>query len=190
MSHQRFRADRGFARRLKRGPSGRALCRYCQTEVPRGRRTFCGDACVHEWRIRTDPQYVRALVFRRDHGVCAICGIDTVAQAQELEALARPPEWIAGTARTPETHQRWVRQYQARDNELRVRLKALGIPWARWEGARSWGVWDADHIIPVAEGGGECGLDNYRTLCLRCHKAETRRLQRRLHGRVESHELP
>jgi 5-methylcytosine-specific restriction endonuclease McrA len=34
--------------------------------------------------------------------------------------------------------------------------------------------WDADHIQPVSEGGGLCGLDNLRTLCIRCH-AERRR---------------
>ena len=29
--------------------------------------------------------------------------------------------------------------------------------------------WDADHIVPVADGGGECGLENYRLLCRPCH---------------------
>jgi len=43
--------------------------------------------------------------------------------------------------------------------------------------SRSW--WDADHIQPVVEGGGGCGLDNYRTLCVPCHKAETAELARR-----------
>jgi 5-methylcytosine-specific restriction endonuclease McrA len=41
-------------------------------------------------------------------------------------------------------------------------------------------LWDADHVVPVAEGGGECDLDNIRTLCLRCHRAATRELRRRL----------
>ena len=31
-------------------------------------------------------------------------------------------------------------------------------------------LWDADHIRPVAEGGGQCDLDNLRTLCLLCHR--------------------
>ena len=30
-------------------------------------------------------------------------------------------------------------------------------------------LWQADHIIPVAEGGGLCGLENMRTLCTFCH---------------------
>lgn len=34
-------------------------------------------------------------------------------------------------------------------------------------------LWQADHIKAVVEGGGECGLDNYRTLCTACHKSET-----------------
>jgi len=40
--------------------------------------------------------------------------------------------------------------------------------------------WQADHINPVAEGGGECGLENYRTLCVPCHRDVTRQLMSRL----------
>jgi hypothetical protein len=34
-------------------------------------------------------------------------------------------------------------------------------------------LWDADHIVPVKDGGGLCGLDNMRTLCISCHKIIT-----------------
>ncbi len=37
--------------RMPKGPNGRNLCRRCATEVPRGRITFCSDACVHEWKL-------------------------------------------------------------------------------------------------------------------------------------------
>jgi hypothetical protein len=40
-------------------------------------------------------------------------------------------------------------------------------------------LWDADHRVPVSEGGGECDLDNLRTLCLICHRRETAVLRRR-----------
>lgn len=40
-------------------------------------------------------------------------------------------------------------------------------------------LWQADHIIPVVEGGGSCGLDNLRTLCTACHKSETAALAKR-----------
>ena len=39
--------------------------------------------------------------------------------------------------------------------------------------------WDADHIVEVIEGGGECGLDNYQTLCCPCHKRKTADLAKR-----------
>jgi len=40
--------------------------------------------------------------------------------------------------------------------------------------------WQADHIVPVSEGGGECDMDNFRTLCTRCHATETEKLKQRL----------
>lgn len=33
--------------------------------------------------------------------------------------------------------------------------------------------WQADHIIPVIDGGGACGLDNFQTLCTSCHQLKT-----------------
>ena len=33
--------------------------------------------------------------------------------------------------------------------------------------------------LPVVEGGGGCGLDNYRTLCVTCHRGETATLATR-----------
>ena len=43
--------------------------------------------------------------------------------------------------------------------------------------------WGADHITPVSEGGGECGLDNLRTLCVICHRKATSELNKRLKQR-------
>lgn len=40
-------------------------------------------------------------------------------------------------------------------------------------------LWQADHIIPVVEGGGECTLANLRTLCTACHREETAALAKR-----------
>ena len=39
--------------------------------------------------------------------------------------------------------------------------------------------WHADHIVPVCEGGGGCGLDNMRTLCVQHHKEVTKLLAAR-----------
>ena len=47
----------------------------------------------------------------------------------------------------------------------------------------NWGIklspWDMDHIVPVVEGGGACGLENLRTLCKPCHRSVTAALARR-----------
>jgi hypothetical protein len=40
--------------------------------------------------------------------------------------------------------------------------------------------WEADHIVPVAEGGGEASILNYRTLCVVCHREVTNALLKRL----------
>jgi 5-methylcytosine-specific restriction endonuclease McrA len=47
-------------------------------------------------------------------------------------------------------------------------------------------LWEADHIVPVVEGGGECDLSNLRTLCLRCHRMATLGLRLR---RAEARQL-
>lgn len=61
---------------------------------------------------------------------------------------------------------------------------------ARTRALAEWGVqarsrqslWDADHIVPVVEGGGECDLSNLRTLCLKCHRRVTAELRLRRRG--------
>jgi 5-methylcytosine-specific restriction enzyme A len=40
--------------------------------------------------------------------------------------------------------------------------------------------WEMDHITPVVLGGGLCGLDNLRTLCVACHKGFTASLNKSL----------
>ncbi|HEV2277162.1 MAG TPA: HNH endonuclease, partial [Acidobacteriaceae bacterium] len=71
-------------RSIARGPNGRGLCRWCSLEVPRGRFTFCSDYCVHEWKLRSQPAYLRDQVLARDRGLCAGCGIDTLAALRQL----------------------------------------------------------------------------------------------------------
>lgn len=119
--------------KMQKGPGGRNRCRRCGTEVPIGRLTFCSKECVHEWKLRTNPGYLREATWKRDKGVCADCGIATV----------------------PEPRKR--------------------MPW-RGTGH----LWHADHIVPVIEGGGECGLENIRTLCRECHRKATAELRRRI----------
>lgn len=70
-------------------------------------------------------------------------------------------------------HRRWTRKAQEAAKNRLAKMKAMG-----WTTHRKT-AWDADHIIPVVEGGGQCGLENYRTLCHICHKKATKALAAR-----------
>jgi 5-methylcytosine-specific restriction endonuclease McrA len=111
-------------------------------EVGKGRRTFCSDDCVHQWRLRSDPGYLRDQVLKRDRGVCKSCRVDTLV-AQGILKRSR------GATRHRLLNFWDLAAYTARS------------------------LWEADHIVPVVEGGGECDLSNLRTLCLRCHRMAT-----------------
>ena len=127
--------------KLPKGPNGLPCCRYCGEECPPPKRTFCSEQCVHEWKIRTNPGYVRRCLFAKERGVCRKCKLDT--EAARKHAIKLPPE------------------------DRQVLMDSLGI----LEPDRSW--WCADHIVEVRQGGGCCGLDNYQTLCCRCHVQKT-----------------
>lgn len=134
---------------IPRGPNGRGLCRWCSIEVPARRFTFCSDDCVHEWKLRSQPGYLREHILKRDRGVCAHCGLDTLREHRKLKRAR-------GT----------IRQALMRQWGFSTRMRKS--------------LWDADHILPVTEGGGECDLDNIRTLCLRCHRVVTAQLRERI----------
>lgn len=161
---ERYREDRGFVdpKDLAKGPNGRPLCRFCQTEVETGRRTFCSDACVFSWKLRTNGGFLREQVFERDRGVCSGCGLDTERLKSVLSRLAQTD------------HAKYL--------ELTRRYKILH----RHDFKVDRHYWEADHIIPVKQGGGQCGLENLTTLCVPCHKSKTKtqlsRKKTRRHG--------
>lgn len=141
-------------------------CRYCGKPISKGRLTFCSRTCVHEWRVRSDPGYVRECLRQRDGGVCSECGLDTVAVASEMRVIESAARGV-GTPRYRYTSPSQAFERFVEENKLF---------WAR--GHRS--PWEADHVLAVAEGGGECGLDGYRTLCVPCHRRVTAAMQHRL----------
>ena len=118
-----------------RDDAGQPVCRWCRGSIRPPRRTFCGDNCVHEWKIRSSPWYVRQQVKKRDKGICRLCGFNVI-----------------------KAHRAWRREKPPGSDRAARK---------RWRAARP--RWEADHIVPVADGGGECGLENYRLLCRTCH---------------------
>ncbi len=151
-------------------------CTWCNRIVPKYRRSWCGDECADEWFVRTRPESARNGVEHRDRGVCAICKVDTRRIERIMSALARGTNWDSD----------WRGQWpgiERRRERLDLARALIGV----WLGrVMRFGMyhefphlWEADHIVPVSEGGALCGLEGLRTLCLPCHKKESARLAAR-----------
>ena len=152
-----------------RGPDGRPTCRVCHSSVPSPRRTFCRQECVDQFLILTSPTSARGLVFNRDKGVCRRCGLDTERLRKALDDIRFPGGWTEEETGFPhkEIFEIWKKL-----------TGVLGLRFGRVT------LWDADHIRPVKDGGGECGLENYQTLCLWCHKAKTARQAAKIENNI------
>lgn len=151
----------GSDRRREIWNTPKGTCRWCQGPVAKPRRNWCSDECVDEYRIRNDPAFARSQVEKRDKGICALCGRDCHQLEKRIRARAGEHWWDNDHPRLPESARRFRRL-----------LRRLRIPWGS-------SLWQADHVVPVVEGGGGCGLENLRTACLCCHKRVTRELARR-----------
>ena len=164
-----WRGSTGRAWRQYFTADGAPLCLSCA--VPYDERSrerfghpFCAEACARRFRVLSAPGAAREALRRLERGVCRLCGLDCEALLRRLLAEPSVPERVA-------------------------RLEALGLfgsdarAWAVAARPRAGDLWQADHVVPVAEGGGECDLDNYRTLCERCHRGETAALRARARAR-------
>jgi 5-methylcytosine-specific restriction endonuclease McrA len=100
--------------------------------------------------IRTSTNYLRTCVYKRDKGICKICNIDTKDIAKHALSL------------------------EGQEREEYLKFYSISNKRKIWMKKHGGGLWDADHIVPVKEGGGLCGLDNLRTLCIKCHKEVTK----------------
>jgi 5-methylcytosine-specific restriction enzyme A len=154
-------AEAGYLRRhqIERDRDGTPLCRWCKNPVPKKRRTFCSAECVHQHKLRSDVDYLRNEVEKKDNGVCAKCGRDCLKLLAEVRDRSRWSEEAAITS-----------------------LRLLG--YNRWRAEKAvldgMALWDVDHLRPVVEGGGGCEIELIRSLCVPCHRQETKQLRQRL----------
>ena len=137
------------ARDLPKDKDGFTKCRWCGKGVKPPRRTLCSPECAKEIRIRSCHKFMKQEVYKRDKGICKICNVDTKVIARKALNLEL--------------------------EEKKIFLQNYNIPLSRkiWKRKFGGGLWDADHILPVKNGGGCCGLENLRTLCISCHKNVT-----------------
>jgi 5-methylcytosine-specific restriction protein A len=146
--------------------NGKRPCRGCGGALPPRRSRWCGDACMERAYMALST-HARRRVFERDRGVCALCGCDT--------DFLRRIGWVL--RRRDDVEAMWlVRQAWGQER----------TPWGVWSGLPQW---EADHIVPLVMGGTN-DLENYRTLCIPCHRRVTAELARARSRRGRQTEIP
>ncbi len=138
-------------------------CTWCGGKLTGRQSAWCGRLCVDAF-LQLQPRNMRDVVHARDHGRCRQCKRDCDRMfylAQRLLCLAAKNVSWAATVTALRAHWASVGFHISRDfsNEH---------------------YWEANHIVPVCQGGGLRGPDNYETLCVPCHAAATRQLHREL----------
>lgn len=159
--------------RVARMQAPKGHCRACQKPVPKGRKSWCSDACVQSAWIKLSPAFARTKVHQRDKGVCAECGFDADQALRVLNRLRYGKTGVGYRADYGDTRER--------EDAITVLVNVWTQP-KRPHTGRIYNLphlWEADHIVPVVEGGGACELENYRTLCVPCHREVTRELAAR-----------
>ena len=159
---------------------GQPQCRRCLAVLRLPHSAFCSASCEHEFRIRSSPGYARMAVYRRDRGVCTHCRLDCGLLDRVVARLRH------GVLRTPseaivETSEVRIADLVDEEGEKTALwlIEELGLGRRK----RACSLWQVDHRIAFIEGGADCGLGNLRTLCLSCHRLQTRELHQRLKTR-------
>lgn len=139
-----------------------------------------------EYLARSSAWPLRQACWERDKGVCVLCGCDT-EKVRRVFGHAAEAYLRLNFPRITE-RRGWAFHLHGSQGGVRpVFALFIGLGWTRGRLENSDSLWDADHVTPVVEGGGLCDGDGVRTLCLPCHKAETKALaQRRAKARRDA----
>ncbi|XP_024542351.1 DNA annealing helicase and endonuclease ZRANB3 [Selaginella moellendorffii] len=125
---------------------------------------FCKSDCFEEYMTKTSSHFMREKLFRLERGVCVTCNLDCHALVEcirNLDVNLRSA-YILKKAPAFGTHETLLQNLV--------------------EDPIEGNAWHADHIVPVFAGGGECDLENMRTLCVVCHAQVTSEQCRKRHA--------
>ncbi len=167
---------------LKRTPFKKKSRTTTQTKAKKKRDRSATSAIIERQGRPVRGSFDKAAVVLRDLGFCAICRLNTFGYQRWLDSLPlwdgrRAPETVIEDKHTASTPTgKILGRHRARARVLLGRLWGVVLPIGC-------SLSEIDHIVPVAEGGGGCGLDNLRTLCRKCHTRESAALNRRLRKR-------
>ncbi|ORC88620.1 putative SNF2 DNA repair protein [Trypanosoma theileri] len=117
---------------------------------------FCGGSCREAFYIKRSGFAVRRSVREADKGICSCCQVD----CETLCALVA----VATTRKDRESIIDQMHPHMRHYPNLFNRIVEHPVPG---------NVWNADHILPVSQGGGEASMDNLQTLCVACHLEKT-----------------
>ena len=122
-------------------------CYFCNKKIPMWSdfNPFCSPKCTDEYHIRSSLKFLREKTLKRDKGICKHCGINCIKAEKLIHILKKENDEMS--------------------------IESLLKFW-QFDGHRSY--WEADHIDPVFKGGGQCGLENIQTLCIKCHKIKSK----------------
>ena len=123
--------------------------------------SYCSFACKKQMMIKTSGSCIRREIFKLEKGVCQICHRNMHELYCRIRRLDKPDR---------------LQELLRNGFAISTKAKKLSILNDPKEGD----FWQPDHIVPVAEGGGECDMSNIRTLCTPCHINETKALHKRL----------
>ncbi|VFQ74958.1 unnamed protein product [Cuscuta campestris] len=135
------------------------LCKLCQSVCKKScakapeyfEDLFCSLDCHEEYRLRTSRRYMRERLFEIEHGICTNCQLNCHKLVKHIRLLSHDKR---------EDHINKVAPQIAKRRKLLEKLV---------HDPNEGNAWHADHITPVYKGGGECFLENMRTLCVACH---------------------
>ncbi|KAM1081096.1 hypothetical protein EV1_015507 [Malus domestica] len=153
------------------------LCKLCQTPCTgHNAKTpeyfedlFCQLSCYEEYRIRTSNRSLRHELFQLERGVCTICQLDCHKLVEHLRPLSLA------------MRRQYIENFAPRVATLKKPLDRLV------KDPKEGNAWHADHFVPVYRGGGECRLENMRTLCVACHRDVTKaQCAERLSTRIQA----
>ncbi|GMH18225.1 hypothetical protein Nepgr_020066 [Nepenthes gracilis] len=135
------------------------LCKLCQSPCKSMNAKkpeffedlFCKLACYEEYRSRTSNRFLRQELFQIEHGICTNCLLDCHKLVEHIRPLphANREEYVKRVAPNFANHKKLLNKIVCYPTEGNA--------------------WHADHFVPVFQGGGECKVENMRTLCVACH---------------------
>ncbi|KAL2935367.1 DNA annealing helicase and endonuclease ZRANB3 [Bienertia sinuspersici] len=112
---------------------------------------FCKMACYEIYRSRTSGRFLRQELFQIERGICTNCQLDCHKLVQYLKPL------------TVEDREKYIKHQELPlTKHIKLLDKLVREP-------KEGNAWHADHKVPVFLGGGECTVENMRTLCVACH---------------------